>query len=79
MNERFEKIRRFVWAVIEALFQLVLLCLLLNIVLGASSGFLIGGVAQNAVLFLNAMPQGTILALLAVYLVYLYFRHRRGS
>ena len=79
MIENFEKIRRWVWAIVEALFQLILLCLLLNIVLGDQSGPLGGGVAANSVTFLNAIPQGTILALLAVYLVYLYFRHRRGA
>jgi hypothetical protein len=79
MIENFEKSRRFVWAIVEALFQLILLCLLLDIILGDQSGPLVGGVAENSLLFLNAVPQGTILALLAVYLVYLYFRHRRSS
>jgi membrane protein implicated in regulation of membrane protease activity len=79
MIENFDKIRRWVWALVEALFQLILLCLLLYIVLGVQSGALVVGVAKNSVLFLNTVPQGTILALLAVYLVYLYLRHRRGS
>ena len=79
MIDNFEKIRRWVWAIVEALFQLILLCLLLSIILGEQSGPLVGGVATNSVSFLNAVPQGSILALLAVYLVYLYFRHRRGG
>jgi hypothetical protein len=79
MIEQLARFRGFVWAVIEALFQLVVLCLLLSVILGTSAGYLIGGVAHNAVVLLNAIPQGAVLALLILYLVYLYFRHRRGS
>ncbi len=79
MLERLTRIRGIVWAIIEALFQFVVLCLLLSIVLGTSSGTMIGGIAQNAVALLNAIPQGAVLALVIIYLVLLYFRHRRGA
>ena len=79
MIEQLARFRSFVWAVIEALFQLDILCLLLSVVLGTSAGYLIGGVAHNAIVLLNAIPQGAMLALLVIYLVYLYFRHRRGT
>lgn len=51
-------------------FLLVVLCVLLNIILGTESGGYISSVAANAVDFLQKVPSGTFLGIFLILVVY---------
>jgi len=72
-----EQLIRVGWFVVEAAFVLVLLCVLLNIILGNESGAFIAGVAGNATRFLQTIPPGAFLSLLLIGAVYAWFRARQ--
>jgi len=55
------QIRKVGWLVVEAALLLVILCVLLNLLLGRDSGTFISGVATNTTAFLQAVPPGTFL------------------
>ncbi|MDQ8700577.1 hypothetical protein [Hyphomicrobium sp. LHD-15] len=59
------------WLVVEAGLLIVILCVLLNIILGpSSSGDFVASVATNANTFLQGLPAGTVVALVAVFMAY---------
>lgn len=66
--------RRIGWLAVEALLLLVVLCVLLNIVLGADGGAFISSVAANAANFLASVPPGTLVGLVLIGLVVWYIR-----
>jgi len=49
------------WAAVEAAFLLIVLCLLLNIIIGDKTDSFISGVAKNATTFLQSLPPGIFL------------------
>lgn len=51
-------------------FLLVVLCVLLNIILGRESGGFISSVAANAMDFLQKVPSGTLLGIFLILVVY---------
>jgi len=60
------------WFVVELALLLVILCVLLNLILGADSGSFIAAVAANTTNFLQRIPSGTLLGIvLVVALVWL--------
>jgi hypothetical protein len=64
-------VRKTGWLAVEAGLLIVILCVLLNIILGpASSGDFIASVATNATTFLQGLPAGTVVALVAVFMAY---------
>ncbi len=71
-----ERIRTAGWLAVEAAALLVILCLLLSIILGASSGAFITEVSRNATAFLQAVPPGTLLGVALLVAFYWYFRRR---
>lgn len=58
------------WSIVEVAFLLVVLCVLLNIILGRESGGYISSVAANAVDFLQKVPSGTFLGIFLILVVY---------
>ncbi len=71
-----EQIRKIGWWVVEAALLIVILCVLLNIILGRESGSFISGVAGNALAFLRDVPSGTFLGIVILLLLYWMWRSR---
>lgn len=72
-----EQIRKIGWLVIEAAFVLVVLCVLLNIILGKDSGSFISSVAANAMDFLQKVPPGTFLGIFLILVVYWLYKSKQ--
>ena len=58
------------WAAIEAAFLLIVLCVLLNIILGGESDSFISQVANNATNFLQSLPAGVLLGVALIVMIY---------
>jgi len=58
------------WAAIEAAFLLVVLCVLLNIIIGGDSDSFIAHVASNASAFLQSLPPGVVLGIALLIMIY---------
>jgi hypothetical protein len=71
-----ERIRKLGWLTVEAALLLVVLCLLLNIILGADSGPFIASVATNATQLLQAIPPGTFIGVILIVVLYWLIRSR---
>lgn len=72
MTELLDQVRRAGWLIAEAGLLLVVLCLLLNIILGTeSSGEFVTSVARNTNAFLQSLPAGTLMGLVLIALAYL--------
>ncbi len=74
-----ERIRTAGWLAVEAAALLVILCLFLSIILGASSGAFVAEVARNATAFLQAVPPGSLLGVALLLGFYWYFRRRAAG
>ncbi|HEY1721129.1 MAG TPA: hypothetical protein VGG27_07775 [Magnetospirillaceae bacterium] len=72
----FEKIRRIGWAAVEAGLILVFLAVLLSILLGKDGGIVVTSIASNATSFLQSLPAGTLVGLIAIGALYLLLRGR---
>jgi hypothetical protein len=72
-----EQIRKTGWLVVEAALLIVILCVLLNILLGSQSGVFIAGVAANALSFLKEVPSGTFLGVVLLLFIYWMFKSRK--
>ncbi|HTP81654.1 MAG TPA: hypothetical protein VMQ11_01850 [Alphaproteobacteria bacterium] len=70
------QIRRVGWFVVELALLVVILCVLLNLILGADSGGFISSVAANAANFLQRIPSGTFLGLVMILVLVWVFRQR---
>jgi hypothetical protein len=58
------------WAVVEAAFLLIALCVLLNIILGRAADPFIVGVAKNATDFLERLPPGVVVGIALIAMLY---------
>ena len=58
------------WAVVEAAFLLIVLCVLLNIILGGDAGSFVSGVARNATQFMQSLPPGVFLGVVLIVMIY---------
>ena len=65
-----QRLRTLGWAVIEAAFLLIVLCVLLNVILGAAAGPFVSGVASNATDLLQRLPPGVSLGVALIAIVY---------
>ena len=70
------QLRTIGWAAIEAAFLLIVLCVLLNIILGGDSDSFIAHVAANATNFLQSLPAGVLLGVALLVMVYALVRAR---
>ncbi len=64
------RLRTIGWAVVEAVFLLIVLCVLLNIILGGEADSFIGSVAKNATDFLQRLPPGVLLGVALIVMIY---------
>ncbi len=64
------RLRTIGWAVVEAAFLLIVLCVLLNIILGGEADSFIASVARNATDFLQRLPAGVILGVALIVMIY---------
>ncbi len=64
------------WLIVEVAFLLVVLCVLLNIILGRESGGFVSSVAANALDFLQKVPSGSFLGIFLILAVYWLIKSR---
>ena len=77
-----EKIRQFTkygWLAVEVSLLLVVLCVLLNIILGKESGGFISSVAANALDFMQKVPAGTLLGVFLILVLYWVIKSKDSS
>ena len=76
MANVFLQLRRIGWAAVEAAFVLIVLCVLLNIIIGGETDSFISAVAKNATSFLQSLPPGVFLGVVLIAALYGVFRSR---
>jgi hypothetical protein len=64
------QLRTIGWAAVEAAFRLIVLCILLNIILGGAADSFIASVARNATDFLQRLAPGVFLGVVLIVMVY---------
>lgn len=64
------RLRAIGWAAVEAAFLLIVLCVLLNIILGGAAGSFVSSVATNATDFLQRLPPGVFLGAALIVMIY---------
>lgn len=76
MPDIYDRIRVYGWRAVELASMIVIFCVLLNIILGDGGGAFVTSVANNAILFAQDVPAGTLLGLVLVALVYRFYLRR---
>jgi hypothetical protein len=76
MEKFLTQLRVIGWAAVEAAFLLIVLCLLLNIIIGDKADSFISTVAKNATAFLQSLPPGIFLGLVLLVLIYGFLKSR---
>jgi hypothetical protein len=76
MENFLRQLRRIAWAVVEAAFLLIVLCLLLDIIIGDKADSFISSVAKNATAFLQSLPPGVFLGLVLIAVIWGFLRSR---
>jgi Na+-translocating ferredoxin:NAD+ oxidoreductase RnfE subunit len=76
MESFLQQLRRIAWAVVEAAFLLIVLCLLFNIIIGDKADSFISSVAKNATAFLQSLPPGIFLGLVLIVVIWGFLRSR---
>jgi hypothetical protein len=69
-----ERVRKYGWLAVEAAFLLIVLCVLLNVILGEAGGEFIAAVSENAMHFLQEIPPGIVVGLVLVVVLYRFIR-----
>ena len=76
MTNWFVQFRRIGWAAVEAAFVLIVLCVLLNIIIGGETDSFISTVAKNATSFLQSLPPGVFLGIVLIAAIWHLLRSR---
>ena len=71
-----DRIRRIGWLAVEAAVLVIVLCVLLNIILGNEGGSFISIVSENATKFLQELPPGVTLGVSLIVVLYWFVRNR---
>lgn len=80
MPDMIDTIRKAGWLAAEVGLLIVILCVLLNIILGpASSGEFVAAVAGNANTFLQGLPAGAVMGLVLIFLAYWMMTRRSAQ
>ena len=66
MLDYLNKAKQYLWALVEIGFLTVLAVMLIYLILGASSGVFVSGVADNVLKFANAIPTQSLVGLAIV-------------
>ena len=72
-----ERIQKLGWFIVEIALLLIILCVLLDIIIGTSTVGYIPMVASNAKAFLNAVPAGTTLGIVILVFLYWFIRSKK--
>ncbi len=73
-----DRLRQIGWFVVEAAFLLIVLCVLLNVILGdEGGGEFIAFVAGNAMHFLQSIPPGIVIGLVLIVVFYRFIQFKR--
>jgi hypothetical protein len=70
------KIRKIGWLAVEVAVLVIVLCVLLNILLGNEGGSFISFVSDNTTKFLQALPPGVTLGVSLIIVLYWFVRNR---
>jgi hypothetical protein len=74
-----ERMTRFLWALVELGFLVLVSIVLVYLLLGANSGVFVLSVAQNLLTFANAVPTASFIGMaMVVGLVYIAARRMKG-
>jgi len=73
------QIRRAGWFVAELALLVVILCVLLNLILGADGGTFIASVAANVAAFLQRIPPGSLLGIVLILALVWVLRSRSSG
>jgi hypothetical protein len=76
VSDVLDKVRKFLWHIIEILFAFLLIVVLVGLILGKDSGGFVQSVMQNVAGFLNSIASGTAVGI-AVVLALLYLARTR--
>ena len=77
MPDWIERLRKLGWFVVEASFLVIVLCVLLDIIVGAIGFTFITMVAGNARVFLQSVPPGTTLGVVILIFLYWFIRTKK--
>jgi hypothetical protein len=76
VSDALDKVRKFLWHIIEILFAFLLIVVLVGLILGKDAGGFVQSVMQNVAGFVNAMAPGAVVGI-AVVLALLYLAKTR--
>ena len=71
-----ERLMRWGWRLAELCLLLIALCVLLQLILGPQSGAFISSVSANTQRFLREVDSGSLLGLVLIIGLYLFFKSR---
>ena len=69
-----DRLMQWGWRLVEVCLLLIVLCVLLQLILGPQSGVFIGAVAANTLRFLREVDSGSLLGLALLIGLYWYFK-----
>jgi hypothetical protein len=76
VSDTLDKVKRFLWHIIEILFAFLLIVVLVGLILGKDAGGFVQSVMQNVAGFVNSLAAGTVVGI-AVVLALLYLARAR--
>ena len=76
MSDRLDKVKKFLWHIIEILFAFLLVVVLVGLILGKDAGGFVQSVMQNVAGFANSIGSGSLVGI-AVVLALLYLAKTR--
>jgi uncharacterized membrane protein len=76
VSETLDKVKKFLWHVIEILFAFLLIVVLVGLILGKDAGGFVQSVMQNVAGFVNSLAAGTVVGI-AIVLALLYLARTR--
>jgi hypothetical protein len=76
VSDLLDKVKKFLWHIIEILFAFLLTVVLVGLILGKDAGGFVQSVMQNVAGFVNSLAAGTVVGI-AVVLALLYLAKTR--
>lgn len=76
MSDTLDKVKKFLWHIIEILFAFLLIVVLVGLILGKDAGGFVQSVMQNVAGFVNSLAAGTVVGI-AIVLALLYLAKSR--
>jgi hypothetical protein len=76
VSDTLDKVKRFLWHIIEILFAFLLIVVLVGLILGKDAGGFVQSVMQNVAGFVNSLAAGTVVGI-AIVLALLYLARTR--